>query len=47
MIGAQIGCFQFAYERLKFENLREKCKELLNTEIHSLETCKKVSGSAR
>jgi hypothetical protein len=37
----EIGCFQSAYERLKFENLREKCKELLNTEIHSLETCKK------
>ena len=37
----EIGCFQSAYERLKFENLREKCKELLNTEIHSFETCKK------
>ena len=36
-----IGCFQSAYERLKFDNLREKCRNLLRTEIHSLETCKK------
>lgn len=39
--GNEIGCFQTAYERLKFENLREKCRGLLNTEIHSLETCEK------
>ena len=37
----EIGCFQSAYERLKFDNLREKCRNLLRTEIHSLETCKK------
>ena len=36
----EIGCFQSAYERLKFENLREKCRNLLRIEIHSLETCK-------
>ena len=37
----EIGCFQSAYERLKFNNLREKCRNLLSSEIHSLETCKK------
>ena len=34
----EIGCFQSAYERLKFDNLREKCRNLLRTKIHSLET---------
>lgn len=37
----EIGHFQSAYERIKFENLREKCKKLLKPEIHSLNTCEK------
>ena len=37
----EIGSFQAAYERLKFENLREKCRRLIESDVHSLEFCKK------
>ena len=35
-----VGCFQSAYERLKFENLRGKYQRLLKSNIHCLQTCK-------
>lgn len=40
----KIGCFQSAYKRLKFENLRSKCKSMLKDQIHSVETCKECQA---
>ena len=38
---SEIGPFQSAYERLKFENLREKYRRLIDSDVHSLEFCKR------